>query len=463
MKRIVVCAATCALLAASAAPALATNGYQLIGVGQAEKGMAGAVTASPLDTMTAITNPAGMAVVGERADFSMEAFMPHRRVDFSASGGGSTDGGSELYGIPSVGWVAKAFRRDDMYFGGGMFATSGLGVDYDQVTMAPAGAFGASGPVNPITFTGYSAIQFWKMAPTLAWRASEATSLGVSLNVDYQSLTMVQRFNNIPFYNTPPGTVGDPTTDGNVVFDLGRPTNQMGFGASIGVLHEVTDTVTVGASYTTKQQFPDGQYRLGTGDLFNYNGATGMPGTYKLALDYPQQAAVGVAVTPTQRFLVDFDIKWIDWSSTHDKVDLKGPAGAFNAAQNPTGSTTSTQLDFGWRDQWVYALGVQYAATDALKLRAGFNYAKSPIDSADVFNNIIFPALVERHLTLGVDYRLGDHWGIGGTYMRAFKKTLTGTNDVPGGFQQGTPFGASSGTKISLDETSVGLLLSYRF
>lgn len=463
MKRIVVCAGTCALLTALAGPALATNGYQLIGVGQAQKGMGGAVTAAPMDTMTAISNPAGMAVVGERADFSMEAFMPHRRVDFTATGGVDTDGGSELYGIPSVGWVAKAFRRDDVYFGGGMFATSGLGVDYGEITMAPAGAFGASGPTNPITFTGYSAIQFWKMAPTVAWRASEATSLGVSLNVDYQSLTMVQRFNNIPFYNTPPGNPGDPTTDGNVVFDLGRPTNQMGVGASLGVLHALSDQVTVGASYTTKQQFPDGQYRLGSGDLAAYNGATGTPGTYKLALDYPQQAAVGVAVAPSGRLLVDFDVKWIDWSSTHDKVDLKGPAGAFIAAQNPTGSTTSTQLDFGWRDQWVYALGVQFAATEALKLRAGYNYAKAPVDSADVFNNLIFPALVERHLTFGVDYRLGDHWGIGGTYMKAFKKTLTGTGDVPNGFQAGTPFGASSNAKISLEETSLGLLLYYRF
>ncbi|MFP4559930.1 MAG: hypothetical protein ACLFQ3_01285, partial [Thiohalorhabdus sp.] len=49
----------------------ATNGYQLIGVGSYQKSVGGAVTAAPKSAMTAITNPAGMAAIGKRADFSM--------------------------------------------------------------------------------------------------------------------------------------------------------------------------------------------------------------------------------------------------------------------------------------------------------------------------------------------------------------------------------------------------------
>jgi long-chain fatty acid transport protein len=109
--------------------AMATNGYQLIGVGQIQKSMGGAVTAAPMDAMTAITNPAGMARIGNRADFSIEAFMPKRSVDLTGPtlGGGEEAGGSELYGIPSIGLTAPAFNRDDVYFGGGMYGTSGLG------------------------------------------------------------------------------------------------------------------------------------------------------------------------------------------------------------------------------------------------------------------------------------------------------------------------------------------------
>ena len=49
--------------------ALATNGYQLIGVGSYQKSLGGAVTANPGSAMTAITNPAGMIRIGRRSDF----------------------------------------------------------------------------------------------------------------------------------------------------------------------------------------------------------------------------------------------------------------------------------------------------------------------------------------------------------------------------------------------------------
>ena len=57
-----------ALISIGFAPvSLATNGYQLTGVGSYQESLAGAVTASPGSAMTAITNPAGMARIGKRA------------------------------------------------------------------------------------------------------------------------------------------------------------------------------------------------------------------------------------------------------------------------------------------------------------------------------------------------------------------------------------------------------------
>ena len=88
--------------------AWATNGYQLIAVGSYQKGMAGATTAAPYDAMSALTNPAGMALIGSRVDFNMEMFNPNRRADLSSLpfGGGSTEGGSRMYGVPAIGCQA---------------------------------------------------------------------------------------------------------------------------------------------------------------------------------------------------------------------------------------------------------------------------------------------------------------------------------------------------------------------
>ncbi len=249
----------------------------------------------------------------------------------------------------------------------------------------------------------------------------------------------------------------------DVNLDLGRPTNQLGAGATFGLLYDVNEKVTVGFSYSSEQVFGDGDYRVGTGDVQNYNGAVGAAGIYKLDLDYPQQAAVGIAFHPDKKWLIDFDIKWLNWSGTHDKVTLKGPSNSFDTNMDSVGDSNQTKLEFGWEDQYIYAIGAQYQATDRLALRAGYNYAKAPIDEADVFNNLIFPAYVERHLTCGFDYQLGAHWGVGGAYKKAFKETVTGKGDVPAGFVAMTPFPADSGAKTSLEEDSIGLLISYRF
>jgi long-chain fatty acid transport protein len=448
-------------------PALATNGYQLIAIGANQKSMAGAVTAAPQDAMTAISNPAGIGRIGNRADFSMEAFFPVRSVDFTSLQGERTEGGSELYGIPSMGWVAPAFGRDDVFFGGGMFATSGLGVDYgqsiflpgqalDQMASAPPGTF------EDVTFDGYSVIQFWKMAPAVAWNVNEQLSLGFSLNLDYQSLTMRQVIRDVPFWNDP----GDPTagiTQANVSLDLGRPTSQFGYGATVGFLYDVHELVTLGGSYASKQYFSDAEFRVGAGDVFNFNGAMGAPGIYKLDLEFPQMLAVGMAVRPLEGLLVDVDVKWINWSATHESVELSGPHDAFDTNGDLSGDASSTALDFGWDDQTVLALGAQYLVNDRLTLQAGFNTATAPIDEADVFNNLILPAVVEKHVTFGFHYYLGEHWGIGGAFMSALEETLAGEGDVPAGFQLLTPFSADSNAEASLEETSMNVQLSYRF
>lgn len=470
MRRFIIVALALTMTMLSAASAMATNGYQLIGVGQYENSMAGAVTAAPLSAMSAISNPAGMARIGSRADFSMEAFMPIRSVDFTGLGGKSTEGGSPLYGIPAIGWTAPAFNRDDMYFGGGMYGTSGLGVDYEQLTMMPGAALdmmsGApAGTFQDINFEGYSVIQFWKMAPTVAWNKTENLALGFSLNMDYQSVTIKQRFQNVPFW-TNPMDHSQGITQRTINFDLGRPTSQMGLGATLGLLYDINEQFTVGAMYSTKQSFSDAEFRVGTGDVSVFNGAVGAAGTYKMDMDYPQQAALGVAYKPNDKLLIDADVKWINWSDTHDKVKFSGPANSFMVGMDNTGNPimgSSTELPFGWEDQTVYAIGVQYQYSEKLGLRCGYSYAKSPIDEADVFNNLVFPAIVQSHLGLGFDYRLGDHWAIAMAYQKAFEETLTGTGDVSPQMQQVTVFPADSGAKISLEEDSVGMQLTYRF
>ncbi|HKJ76614.1 MAG TPA: outer membrane protein transport protein [Gammaproteobacteria bacterium] len=449
-KRLVRIAVVSAL--AAPATALATNGYQLIGVGAYQKGMGGAVTSNPGSAMTAITNPAGMAAVGPRADFSMEAFMPDRSWDFSDYNGtgGKEDSEVSMYGVPALGWTAPTSDGSDMYFGGGMYGTSGMGVDYAKTTFANGTPFG------DVDLDGYSQIQFWQMAPTLAWSVNEKLKVGAALNIDYQSVGFQQRMDA--------SGVGGRFMN----FNLNRQASAFGYGLTFGMLYDVNDMVTVGASYKSKQNFQDLEYQLRAGDIQNFPDGNGglvdsQDGTYKMDLDYPQQLAAGITVRPNDRLNVSFDVKWIEWSDTMNELTIDGDFNTGNPMGPSPGATTENAvLEPGWDDQVVYAIGMNYAATDALTLRAGYNYSESPIESEDVFSNLVLPAVTESHLTLGGTYEINNRWDFSFAFMKAFNNDVKGKDDIPTAYDN-LGFGSDSRTKIELEEESYSFNIGYRF
>ncbi|MDH5570743.1 MAG: outer membrane protein transport protein [Gammaproteobacteria bacterium] len=412
----------------------ATNGYQLIGIGSYQNSLGGAVTAKPGSAMTAITNPAGMSRIGKRADYSMEMFMPDRFVDFTRMGGESSDSAAKQYGVPAIGWTAPVVDADsDLYFGGGIYGTSGLGADYPQTQYSAAG-----GGYPAMYFEGYSAIQFWQMAPTLAWNVDNSLSLGASLNIDYQSVAMKQSFTA--------DTVGDTIPDTPMVnFDLSRAAQAFGFGITLGVLYDVNEQVTVGASYKSKQSFGDLEYQLSRGDIMDNMGTMTMTGcaanicpagTYVLNLDFPAMLSMGIAYSPVKALTLSMDIKQIKWSDTLSSMNLTGPNGI------------RISLPAGWDDQTIIALGVEYAVNQRLNIRMGYNQADAPIDDSDTDANYILPATVESHIAFGADYRLSPYWDLGFHVSRASEKVLNSP---------------STGAKIGLEISTFGINLGYRF
>lgn len=407
----------------------ATNGHQLSAIGAYQQGMAGAVTAAPYDSSTAITNPAGMAMIGSRTDFSFEGFFPKRKLSFDF-GGGTTESGSRFYLVPAIGWTAPVNEKGNLFFGGGMYGVSGMGVDYD-VTSSPAvaGMMGWAGGAQAHIWSQY---QFWKMAPTLAWTSGKFAA-GFALNIDYQAFGFKNMFTEL-------GGAG-----GSMGLDLSQMQGAVGAGATVGFIYQPVSAFAVGVSYASRQYFTDFKWRLAAGDIGNVPDASGVPvssqdGIYTMGLDFPQQAAFGIAVRPVRTVLWTTDVKWINFKETYDRVRLKG---------NFTGGVDYITLDFGWDNALVYATALQFEVTPTLAVRAGFNYSSSPIEADDVDNNIAFPAIVRKRASGGFTYRLGRNWEMTVAYMKAFKEELTSSS--------------GSGTKISLEESAADLELSYRF
>ena len=76
-------------------------------------------------------------------------------------------------------------------------------------------------------------------------------------------------------------------------------------------------------------------------------------------------------------------------------------------------------MGFGWEDQTVYKLGVQYGVNNRLQVRAGYNYGKTPIPDSQVTFNLLAPATVEKHYSVGFTYKANENLEVTGTYVYA--------------------------------------------
>lgn len=393
-----------ALLLALAPPAHATDGHFLHGVGAVNSAMGGAGVAAPGDLLGSFyLNPAGLVCEhGTRISLGFEMMKPDRTVT-SEFGGftGRTTSKSDFTPIPAFGFATKV--NDRVSLGVGMLGIGGFGVDY------PAD------PANPVLGPrpqGFGQVasnfQFMKIAPSVAFMASDNLYLGAALNLDWASLSVD------PMPIAPPAF--DPGS-GTAYYSRATATDgSFGVGLQAGLIYRATDAVRVGLSYTSPQWFED----------FNYNAVYENPElpdfqTHReivFAMDVPAVYAGGLAVQ-RGRFLWTGDGRYITYSKT---------AGFSESGMNQDGSVRG----FGWQDIWVLATGLQFRPIDRLALRGGYNFTENPIPAEQSAMNVPAPAIVQHHLTLGLGYRFGD-LSVDAGYYRAFKNDITGQMQTPNG------------------------------
>jgi long-chain fatty acid transport protein len=95
-------------------------------------------------------------------------------------------------------------------------------------------------------------------------------------------------------------------------------------------------------------------------------------------IDLPEKTTLSIrqVVSPAVRLLGT--VEWTNWSRLGViPVVLDGPLDGLA----PAGSTVAN-LDFGWRDGWLFALGGEYDASPTVTFRAGAAYEVSPVDDA---------------------------------------------------------------------------------
>jgi len=438
MKKLAICAA----FAAAFAPGLvsATDGYYADGYGIKAKGRAGSGTAMAADAFGGANNPAAMVFVGDRIDFGVDLFSPIRSASRSGSNigiDGQADSDSDYFLIPDFAY--NRMLNPNTSLGVTVYANGGMNTDYPggQIPTASAcnaagGGFNpAPGPYNLLCGNGSLGVDLAQLiiAPTLAYKVTPTQAIGISPLIGFQRFKAdgLQAFGG---FSTSPANLTNQGHD-----------TAWGWGVRIGWLGQLSDTVSVGAAYSTK---------IYMSKFHDYKGLFAEQGGF----DMPENYNVGIAFKATPKFTVLADYRRINYNDIpsvgNPSADLLQCAGG-NTSYCLGGDNGA---GFGWQNVNVYKVGFEYQYSSELTLRAGYSHNDNPITPQDVTFNILAPGVVQDHVTLGFTYKTKTGGELTMFYMHAFNNSVTGSSL----FNIFVPPGASAGTEtIEMHQNSLGI------
>ena len=447
--------------------ASATTGYFALGYGAKAMGVAGAVVSNPQDSATIAVNPAGITSIGERVDVGAEFFSPKRKAELDTSALGATfdvkeDSRRNLYLIPNVGFNMKL--SDNLWFGFNNYGNGGMNSTYDRnlydESAAVLGAYQygipdygippgpdaakavPEGTTTGTPDTGKLGIDLVQAiyAPALALRFHENQSIGVALLIGVQRFS-ARGLGNFQCFtksvkNAPPCPFGAAEPSDKLTNN--QSDWAYGAGVRVGYLGEVLPRLTLGASISSKIYMTKfDKYE----ELFAESGD----------LDIPANFTLGATFKATPKLNVSFDFQRIFYEGVNS-ISNPGPEYGPSLPSSDAWLGTKNGMGFGWKDINVYRLAAEYNYDEHWIFRTGFSYNDQPIPDSQVLFNILAPATVQKHATVGFTYQPDkkSEWNF--AYMHAFKETVQSSQ---------TAFGIPG--SISMYQNSVDVSYSYKF
>ena len=346
------------------------GGLYLNEYGTPVMGNAGAgSTAEASDASTALHNPAGMTLLGQR-QFMLSLGVGYADTSFDADSGGAVtggDGGNAGGWVPLLGtfYAQPLNEEQDLWFGFSTFTISGASLDYDT------GWVGRN-QCDEVTIMTVTAM------PTLAYRVNDWLSVGAGPTIWYGSLDLKV------------GPVGN--TNGKIELDG----DDVAYGYSLSTMIELSERTRVGVFYLSETNFEfDGDVKAKGGP------AGGLEFGSDTELDLAQLLRGSVYHQLNDKWAVVGSVGWEDWS-TVDNVNVSTENG-------------NTALGKNWKDTYHYAAGLHYNLSDKWLLRTGVAYDTSPVDADD--RTADMPIDRQVRYAFGADYQWTESLTVGGSFV----------------------------------------------
>lgn len=386
-------------------------------------GMAGTGVAYAQDALAVAYNPAGMAWIGDRVDFGVH--WAHDRGETKVRG--------NL--VPTLNGNYPAYKTKNFYspefginktFGCECEWSVGLAVyNRQQSKTTYDKPFGLVGTSN----LGLEYVHE-TISPVVAYRLNNCHSFGITLNCMVQRIKAngIQNFDS-PIFSAHPGHVTNKGYDWSV-----------GWGTTIGWQWKVFDGFTFGLTYQPKTKMPK---------FHKYKGFIAQSGKF----DIPQVISGGISWRFVECATVCFDVQYYDWKqikALHNPL-AGGPA---QLAADKLGTSEGT--GFGWRSQTFYRVGVDFALTEDLILRAGFRHVNSPIRKSQTVVNQLTMDTVKDFATVGATYTFCDCQELSAYFAWGFQNEIKGKHSIPEGIPPSQGFGGGE-SNIKAQKYALGL------
>lgn len=163
----------------------------------------------------------------------------------------------------------------------------------------------------------------------------------------------------------------------------------------------------------------------------------------------PQSVVAGYSFAPNEKWRINFDVEWMDWSSVEQELLVyEDPLTANQYGVLNNGNPAARD----WNDAWSAGLGAEYAMRDDLRLRGGYFFQETPIGDDNFESNL--PDSDRHNATVGFGYDLKDDMTLNMNYCAMFYverdvATKYGSGTINGTYKNFTQFlGASLGYKF---------------
>ena len=411
--------------------AFATNGFFLHGYGSKNKAMGGAGVAFPQDSMANATNPAGMVHVGNNYNFGaafLVGILDYQSSPSNLNGNGGAftigpndiDSERDFFLIPHA--SLNYMLNDTSSIGASIYGHGGLNTHWrgGTATFDPDGPGPAPVGTFPGTFgdgTAASDLNQLFINFTYSQKVNDNFSFGLGPIIGIQSIRLEGLGNFAAFtetFNRSGGTqMPENLTDNKREYSYG-------YGAKIGALWDVNDTLSLGAAFQSRiymDKFDD------YSDLFPNNGE----------VDIPENMTLGFAIKPAEKITFLFDFQKI-WYSNVDAIGNKFgniqncPAFGGTDFESCLGGDRSP--GFGWNDMEIYKFGMQYDLNNNWTLRAGYSDTNQPIDDSEILFNLLSPAVLEEHYTAGLSRQIGEDSELSTSFLWAPKSRKNAANPL---------------------------------